>query len=231
MCEVTRGSIKVIIADDHPVVLHGLVSLLSAESDFEVLATCTDGAAALEAIVNYSPDIALLDLRLPKMTGREVMDKVPKENKRVVIITAFAEDHDVLAAVKRGAHGIIVKDSATRTLISCLRQVGAGFRCVSHDLIREELHRLTETNFIQQLLTSREREVLCLVARGLSNKNVANQLKISEGTVKLHLHHIYCKLGVRSRSVLMTLALRAGGMRVTHKSGSDGFAFHRSSSV
>jgi two-component system nitrate/nitrite response regulator NarL len=131
---------------------------------------------------------------------------------RIVILTAFAEDEDVLAAVNHGVHGIIMKDSAAGALISCLRRVSAGYRCVP-----PELQRLTETNFISQLLTSREREVMCLVAEGLSNKNVASQLNISEGTVKLHLHHIYCKTGVNSRSTLMTFALRLGGTRVNHK--------------
>jgi DNA-binding NarL/FixJ family response regulator len=92
---VTHGSIEVVIADDHPVVLQGLVTLLSDEPDFRVVAACQDGTAALEAILKHSPDVALLDLRMPKMTGLDVLGKVANENTRIVILTAFAEDDDV----------------------------------------------------------------------------------------------------------------------------------------
>lgn len=201
--------IRVVIADDHPVVLHSLVSLLSGEPDFTVVAACEDGSTALDAIFKLSPDIALLDLRLPKMTGLEVLEKVSSENTRVVIFTGFAGDRDALAAVSRGVYGILIKDSAASTLITCLRRVAAGYRCVSPELVKE-LHRQTEAAAIVQALTLRERGVMRLIAEGLSNKDMARQLHVSEGTVKLHLHNIYCKTGVKRRVALAILAHRQG---------------------
>jgi DNA-binding NarL/FixJ family response regulator len=124
------------------VVLHGIVGLLSGEPNFKVVAACDDGVSALEAICKHAPEIALLDLRLPKMTGLDVLERVSNGKTRVVILTAFAEDHDVLAAVSRGAHGIVMKDSAASTLINCLRRVGAGFRCLPPQLVTKELRRL-----------------------------------------------------------------------------------------
>ena len=209
---VNRKSITLVIADDHPVVLHGLVSLLKDEPGFKILATCEDGSTALGAIFTHSPDIALLDLRLPKMTGLEVLDKISNGTlpTRVVILTAFTEDRDVLVAISRGVHGIIMKDSVANALIKCLRQVHAGGRCVPPELIRKELHRQAEVASVSQSLTLRERDVVRLVGEGLSNKCVAEQLKITEGTLKLHLHHIYCKTGVSSRSALVTFARYLG---------------------
>ena len=206
--EVAHGSITVVIADDHPVILGGLVTLLSDKSDFKVIAACGDGAAALEAILRYSPDVALLDLRMPKMTGLDVLSHVSNDNTRIVILTAFAEDHDLLAAISRGAHGIILKDSGTSALITCLRKVVLGYRILPPELVKREQHWQAEANSVHYSLTSREREVMGLVAIGLSNKAIAQQLGISAGTVKLHLHHIYCKTAASSRSALMTLALR-----------------------
>ena len=207
-----NSSIKLVIADDHPVVLHGLITLLTSEPDFEILAACEDGATALEAIFEHSPDIALLDLRLPTMTGLEVLDKVVSRNlrTRVVIITAFTEDRDVLLALSRGVYGIILKDLVANAVIQCLRRVRTGERCLPSDLVRKELSRQEEAASLAQSLTWREREVLRLVAKGLSNKDASEQLKICEGTLKLHLHHIYRKTGVSSRSGLITLAGHVG---------------------
>jgi two-component system nitrate/nitrite response regulator NarL len=209
---VNKRSINLIIADDHPVVLHGLVSLLSGESDFKVLAACEDGAAALEAIFKHSPNIALLDLRLPKLSGLAILEKVANEAlwTRIVILTAFTGDSDVLAAVSRGVHGIIMKDAAADTLVQCLRGVSAGGRWIAPELIKREIQLQAEAASVDQLLTLREREVMGLVAEGRANKFVAEQLRISEGTLKLHLHHIYAKTGAKCKSELVELALRVG---------------------
>jgi len=204
--------IKVIIADDHPVVLHGLVTLLSGEPDFRVIAACEDGARALEAIFKHAPDIALIDLRLPKMSGLQVLEKASKQiqSTRIVILTAFSDDRDVLLAISRGVHGILMKDSVANTLIQNLRRVNSGDRCIPAGLIAMELERQAEAVSVGQSLTSRERDVLRLIAQGQSNKRVAEQLQICEGTLKLHLHHIYEKTGLRNRSELMKLGLRIG---------------------
>jgi DNA-binding NarL/FixJ family response regulator len=210
---MNHSPIKLVIADDHPVVLHGLINLLTSEPDFEILAAVGDGAAALEAIFDHAPDIALLDLRLPKMTGLEVQDMIACGNvsTRVVIMTAFTEDREVLLAVSRGVHGIILKDSVADAVVQCLRRVRTGERCLPSELVQKELHRQKEAAALAQSLTVRERDVLRLVAKGLSNKSVADQLKICEGTLKLHLHHIYRKTAVRSRSGLIALAGKLDG--------------------
>jgi DNA-binding NarL/FixJ family response regulator len=204
--------IKLVIADDHPVVLHGLVSFLTSELGFDVVAACDDGETALAAIVHHTPDIALLDLRMPKMTGLEILEKVSNENlkTRVVILTAFTDDRDVLIAIGRGVYGIIMKDSVVHALLECLRTVSVGNRWLPPILIRNALQRLSEASSIDRMLTSREREVTRLVAKGLSNKDAAAELQISEGTLKLHMHHIYRKTGLHSRLALMTLARQLG---------------------
>src|SRR5262245_16009313 len=205
---MNHRSIKLVIAEDHPVVLHGLVSLLNSQPDFQVLAACENGATALEAIFKLSPNIALLDLRLPVITGLEILDKLSRANlsTRVVILTAFSDDRDVLLAISRGVHGILIKDSLTNALFDCLRRIAFGERCVPPELVRKEVQRQAQAMLIAQSLTFREKEILCLVAKGLSSKALAAQLNISAGTLKLHLHHIYRKMNVSSRSQLMTLA-------------------------
>jgi DNA-binding NarL/FixJ family response regulator len=214
---VTHGSIKVVIADDHPLILQGLATLLSDEPDFRVIAACQDGMAALEAILKHSPDVALLDLRMPKMTGLDVLSKVLGQKTRIVILTAFADDDDVMEAINRGAYGIIMKVSGTSALLTSLRRVVAGYRSVPPELVKQEMPRLPEADSVRQSLTSREYEVMSLVANGLSNKIVAKQLKISVGTVKLHLHHIYCKIGISSRSTLAALVVRLRHIPVKSK--------------
>jgi len=205
-------SISLVVADDHPVVLHGLLSLLQNELDFDVLASCGDGAAALDAILAYAPSIALLDLRLPKMSALEVLDKVSNQNlkTRIVILTAFTEDRDVLMAVSRGVYGIIMKDVVANVLLECLRTVSMGNRCVPPGLFAREMHRLNEAASIYKTLTTREREVMRLIGEGLSNREVAEWLAISEGTVKLHVHHIYSKIGLNTRPALIALVHRIG---------------------
>jgi two-component system nitrate/nitrite response regulator NarL len=206
------ASIKVVVADDHPVVLHGLVNLLRSEGGFEVVAACEDGAVALEAIRKRNPDVALLDLKLPRMTGLEILRLLAGEKlgARVVILTAFAEDRDVLAAVSHGVNGILMKESAPDVLIKCLHRVAAGDRWIPRELVSRALDRRIEAESIVNLLTVREREVILRIVEGLSNKQLALRLGLTEGTVKIHLHNIYAKTGVNSRAALLQLIQRLG---------------------
>ena len=179
--------IRVVIADDHPVVLHSLVSLLSGEPDFTAVAACEDGSTALDAIFKLSPDIALLDLRLPKMTGLEVLEKVSSENTRVVIFTGFAGDRDALAAVSRGVYGIrntgvygiLIKDSAASTLITCSRRVRRRLPMRVSGISQGASPanggcRNRSGTYIARAWSDR------LIAEGLSNKDMARQLHVSE---------------------------------------------------
>ena len=204
--------ITVIVADDHPIVLHGLASLLKAESDFEVLAACSDGDAALEAILKHFPDIALLDIKMPGRSGVEVMSAVVEQglSTKVILLTATASDRNVLTAIKRRAHGFVLKEEAVDVLVACLRAVKCGRRWISRDVLEAATQRvnldLTKTSSLE-CLSPRERMIATLVADGLSNKEVARRLGITEGTVKLHLHNIYEKTGVSNRTSLAVLAL------------------------
>jgi DNA-binding NarL/FixJ family response regulator len=209
---MTRTLSKLVIADDHPVVLHGLISLLKGEPNCKIMAACLDGGAAMDAIFSHAPDIAILDLRLPKMSGLDVLDKISTANlkTRVVILTAYTEDRDVLVAITRGAYGVIMKDSVADLLIECIRRVRIGDRYIAQELIEKEMRRLTDAKRISQVLTGRELEVVRLIAEGLPNKLVAERLGISLGTLKLHLHHVFCKTGTRSRESLLSLARHLG---------------------
>jgi DNA-binding NarL/FixJ family response regulator len=192
--------VKVIIADRHPVVVYGLMSLLSTESDFRVVASCYDGKKCLQAIRDLSPDIALLDIFMPGLAGLDILAAVTIEHlpTRIVLLTASAQDRDVIIAAARGARGVVLKEAAPAVLIDCLRQVAAGRRLLP--LANGEAPRgLT-------MLTERERQIMHLVSEGLSNKEVGRQLNISDGTIKVHLHHIYEKLSISNRTALAALA-------------------------
>ena len=210
---VKHPLITLVVADDHPVVLHGIVSLLSIEPDFSVLAACPDGVAALEAIRRHVPDIALLDLKMPRLSGLEVLARVTKEGlpTKTVFLTATTSDRHVLTAITRRARGLLLKETAPDTLVGCLRTVAAGRRWIPPEVMQEALsgaeQRFAELTPVLQSLTLRERQVMDLVADGLSNKEVAQQLALTEGTVKIHLHSIFHKTGISNRTTLAALAL------------------------
>jgi two-component system nitrate/nitrite response regulator NarL len=212
--DINHTSITVIVADDHPVVLHGLVSLLSIEPGFRVLAACPDGATALEAIRKHVPDIALLDIKMPRLSGLEVLARISKEGlpTKTVFLTATASDRHVLAAITRRAPGLLLKETAADALVECLRTVAAGRRWIPPEVMQtalsDELQRLAVLTPVLRSLTSRERQVMDLVADGLCNKEVAQQLALTEGTVKIHLHSIFQKTGISNRTTLAAVALR-----------------------
>jgi DNA-binding NarL/FixJ family response regulator len=195
--------VKVVIADRHPVVVHGLMSLLGAENDFKVVASCYDGKKCLQAIRDLSPDIALLDILMSGLTGLDILAAATSEHlpTRVVFLTASAEDRDLIIAAARGAYGVVLKEAAPGVLVRCLRQVAAGRRLLP---LATTGNVVTEN--VLTVLTERERQIMHLVAEGLSNKEVGRQLNISDGTIKVHLHHIYQKLAISNRTALAALA-------------------------
>ena len=206
---------SVVLADDHPVLLSGLQGLLRPQ--FQTLRACTNGNDALDSLRELEPDLAVLDIRMPGLTGIEVLEIAETEGLRtkIVLLTAAAADTHIAAAVARGAWGLMLKDAAAEHLINCLWRVVRGERhmppeLVSPALAREADRRLASEQ-LEGLLTSREREIAILVAHGLSNKHIARNLSISEGTVKIHLHNAYQKLGVSNRTSLATLAQRHWG--------------------
>ena len=211
-------TVSIVIADDHPIVLHGLLTLLNLEADFRVVAACNDGEAAFDAIFTKDPDIALLDFRMPKLNGIEVLAKVDDAGlrTRVIFLTASANDGHVLTALKSRAYGIVLKESAAETVASCIREVAAGRRWIPEEALKNvmgsaasELHEVAP---VLKTLTARERNVLQYLVEGLSNKEIARSLGLSDGTVKVHLHNIYEKTSVNNRTslVALVLGLRAG---------------------
>jgi two-component system nitrate/nitrite response regulator NarL len=196
--------VSIIIADRHPVVVHGLMSLLAAEHDFRVVAGCHDGNKCLQLIRDLSPDIALLDIFMPGLSGLDILAAVASEHlpTRIVLLTASAEDRDVIIAVARGAYGVILKDVAPDVLVQCLREAAAGRRILP---LTSGSDKGISGNVLT-VLTDRERQIMHLVSEGLSNKEVGRQLNISDGTIKVHLHHIYQKLAVSNRTALAALA-------------------------
>ena len=207
-------TISIVIADDHPIVLHGLLALLNLEPDFRVVAACNDGEAAFDAIFTKDPDIALLDFRMPKLNGIEVLAKVDdtRLRTRVIFLTASANDGHVLATLKGSAFGIVLKESAAETVANCIREVAAGRRWIPEEALKELMestaNELFEIAPVLKTLTARERNVLQYLVEGLSNKEIARSLGLSDGTVKVHLHNIYAKTGMNNRTSLVALVMR-----------------------
>jgi len=203
---------SIVVADDHPVVLHGVADLLRTERDLRIVAVCRDGLSAISAIRERRPDLAVLDIAMPGKSGLEVLTAIAAEGAatKVILLTATATDSQIVGAIARGVSGIILKDTAVHDLISCVREVAAGRTWLPPEIVGAALERETGREVQRDLfesLTDREREVMRLVAEGLSNKDVARQLNISEGTIKIHLHKIYEKLGIRNRTALAAVAI------------------------
>jgi len=208
-------AIRLVLADDHPVVLSGLVSLFSQERDIEVVACASNGNEALKATRQFSPDILVLDLRMPVRNGVEVLDEMKRAtlSTGVVVLTAI-ENEEVLAAIRLGARGVVLKDMAVRLLVECVRVVYSGGTWIEKSIASRALNRMLQhesgTGEMAKNLTRREIEVARMIADGLPNKHVATRLAITEGTAKLHLHNIYSKLNVSGRVGLVRYMQRHG---------------------
>lgn len=213
---MTALSWTVALADDHPLVLRGLAQLIATRPQFEIVSTAADGDAAIDDIRRHAPDVAVLDVNMPKLSGLDVLRAAVAERlaTRIVFLTASLTDDRVLQAVNLGIYGIVLKDSAPESLLDCLDQVVAGGRWLAADLVQSALTRETARRRSSrgpiEALTTREAEVMRLVTSGLSNKQVARQLALSEGTVKIHLHNVYRKLNLGSRTALTAYALGRG---------------------
>jgi DNA-binding NarL/FixJ family response regulator len=209
-------TIRLILTDDHPLVLKGLAELCRAEPDFEVLEECTTGEQALAALERTMADVLVLDLRLPGIDGFAVLESIRSKEipVSVVLLTGNISDEEVLRAMKLGVKGIVLKEMASGLLLQCIRKVHAGGRWLEKESVGRALdkmlHREEQVRQIQAVLTGRERDVLESVLSGKQNHEIAQELFISEGTVKTHLHSIYEKLGIRGRVQLMVYAREHG---------------------
>lgn len=202
--------IRVVVADDHPIVRQGVVALLEDEAGIEVIAEVADGRAALSAVLTQDPDLVLMDLRMPEMDGveatRAIRDRRPET--AVLVLTTYDTDEAIVRAVEAGAVGYMLKDSPTEDLVDAVRRAASGETVLASPITKrlvERMHRVSP-----DALTSREIEVLREVANGNTNAQVAESLHISEATVKTHLIHVYDKLAVSDRAAAVARAYEKG---------------------
>lgn len=202
---------SLILADDHPLVLRGLSEFIGEQPDFSIVAMVSNGVDALRRIEEHEPDIAVLDLVMQRGNGLDVLRSVVCSDirTRVVFLSAMITDAQVLDAIAAGVYGILRKESAPEMLLDCLRDVSAGRKWLPADLLEGALTRIVDQSPAlrqRSILTDRELQIALLVSRGFSNKMVARQLGLSEGTVKIHVHNIFRKLRVDNRTALSVVA-------------------------
>jgi DNA-binding NarL/FixJ family response regulator len=204
--------IRVIIADDHPIVLDGLLHLFAEQSDVEIVERCVTGEEALLAARRKVADVIVLDVRMPRVGGLEVLRALSEDKNapRVVLFTAHMTDAELLDAVQLGVAGVVLKEAPSGTLLQCVRAVTAGGRWLDQAAIEAALERTVRraagTEKAMKILTKRELDIVRMVATGARNKEIAEKLGISEGTVKMHLHTTYEKLGISGRLELSIYA-------------------------
>jgi DNA-binding NarL/FixJ family response regulator len=209
-------AVSVVLADDHPIVLDGLERLFGAHKDFAIVARCRDGAETLRAVRQHRPDVLVLDIRMPAPDGLAVVRELHGEAvpTRIVILTAALDEDEVLEAVRLGVQGVVLKEMAPQMLVECVRKVAAGEQWIERRSLTRALDRMLRREAglreVTAVLTPREIEIVRLVAGGLRNQGIADQLHISEGTVKVHLHNIYEKLGIDGRVALTRYARDKG---------------------
>ncbi|HEY3740702.1 MAG TPA: response regulator transcription factor [Bryobacteraceae bacterium] len=207
----TSEPIKVLLVDDHPVVRDGLASMISLEDDMIVSGSAATGAEVLRMFDERKPDVMVVDLILPDMSGIEVTRKIAAKSHdvQVIILTGSSGDEDIYRAMEAGARGYLFKDTARRELIQAIRAVHGG-----RQFIAPEVGRCLAEAFPRSDLSAREIEVLKLVAVGRKNKEVAFELLISETTVNVHVKHIMQKLNAADRTEAVTTAMRRGIIRL-----------------
>jgi DNA-binding NarL/FixJ family response regulator len=208
-------TIRLVLADDHPLVLDGLLRLFEPEPDMRVVARCGDGEAALRAVREHRPDILVLDLRMPRLDGMGLLRCLAREGLGgpTVLLTAGLGEDELVEAIRLGVRGVVLKEMAPDLLVRCVRTVHAGGQWLEREATGRALERLIAREIARpqlEHLTPREVELVCLANDGLRNKEIAARLGLTEGTVKVHLHRIYEKLGVASRVELLNCAREHG---------------------
>lgn len=203
--------IRVLIADDHVTVLEGLVAIIGRQADMKVVAEAGDGREAVDLWQKHRPDVTLLDLRMPTLDGVGAIDEIRRQNfsARIIVLTTFDSDNEVAGAIKAGAKGYLLKDARREDLLDCIRKVNSGKTCIPPALAAKLAESMSS-----EPLTGRELDVLTLLTKGKSNKEIGSHLYITETTVKSHLRSIFSKLNVLSRTEAITTASRRGLVRL-----------------
>lgn len=203
--------IRVLIADDHVTVLEGLNVIINRNEDMQVVGIAADGTEAVALWQQYRPDVTLVDIRMPGLDGVEVIEEIRRldSSARVIVLTTCDTDNEIYRAVKAGARAYLLKDGPREELVDTIRRVHRGETCLAPSLVEK-----LAASVSNEPLTRREQEVLELLARGRSNKEIASTLSISEPTVKTHLRSLFGKLDVLSRTEAIAVASRKGLVRV-----------------
>jgi len=205
------SAIRVLLADDHAIVRNGVAQILNEERGISVVAEAADGAEAVELFARIRPDVAVVDLRMPKLEGVQVVEQIRERfpDAAIVILTTYDTDNDIERALRAGAKAFLVKDVSPQDLVACVRAVYAGRTWVSPKVAAKLVARVTNVR-----ITRRELAVLRLLAAGNSNREIGDALGISDGTVKIHVTHLFAKLDVTSRTEAINTALRRGLVRI-----------------
>ena len=203
-------SIRILITDDHPVVREGLAGMLAGQPDFEVVGMAADGSSAVTMHQTLSPDVTLMDLRMPGLDGVNAIDAIKTQfpTAKILVLTTYNSDAEILRAIEAGATGYLLKDTPREDLFRAIRAAASGEAVLAPTITARLITRMRAP--AEENLSAREVEVLQLIAKGNSNKEVGKALHISTATVKTHLIHIYNKLGVSDRTSAVTTALEKG---------------------
>jgi DNA-binding NarL/FixJ family response regulator len=218
------GVIRVVLADDQPLVRAGFRMLLDAEDDIEVVGEADDGAAALEQVSSLQPDVILMDIRMPGVDGLEALRRINEDEGlaglKVLVLTTFELDEYVFDAIRLGASGFLVKHTQPADLVRAVREVAAGEALLSPSVTRRLIEEFASraarpelTPPTMNVLTDREREVVALVARGLTNEEIAAELVVSPATARTHVSRAMVKLHARDRAQLVVFAYQSGLVR------------------